>query len=93
MTLSLTRRSLLIGGAASMTAKPVLAHEMPQKMRLSAATGTGGGASAAFDRDRFVEDCIRARYWPGWGNRKPPDSMYCCHRRASPSLPPAGRRK
>ncbi|WP_204602138.1 hypothetical protein [Paremcibacter congregatus] len=60
MTLSLTRRSLLIGGAASMAVKPVLAHEMPQKMRFTATTGTGGGAGARFDRDRFVEDCIWA---------------------------------
>lgn len=60
MTLKLTRRSVLIAGAgaAVMTASTTIANaqEIPSKTRVTLPSGQ----SRPFDRDRFVEDCIKA---------------------------------
>ena len=58
MTLNLTRRNVLIAGAAAMATSTTMAkaQEIPSKTRVT----LGQGKSIPFDRDRFVEDCIKA---------------------------------
>ena len=58
MILNLTRRNLLIAGAATVATSATIAkaQEIPSKTRIV----PGRAQTRPFDRDRFVEDCIIA---------------------------------
>ena len=57
MTINLRRRELLIGSAAALTASGItMAEPKPCKTRIELPQGL----KRPFDRDRFVEDCIKA---------------------------------